>query len=149
MPRRPDGAGGSSQASEGGRGECPMELHGATIPDNLETVRGDPWSDRACHLPVSEPPRGSIKGPSPEIEVGGGNSEEGALGNRYKCSHLRQAREIAADGEQVPNRVGATRGDMPSEIPGIFLRQAHSSSGKIESKGKRDFQDVKFLSLCV
>lgn len=147
LPGRCDGAGGSSQAGFGGRGQRSLGLHSTAVSEGLETVCGDSRSVGACNLSLSEPSWGSIKGSSPEVEVSGTNTEERTMGNRHKRPHLRQARQIAADGKQIPQGSGATGRNLQDEIPGVFLREAISPSSKAQSEGKRDFQDVKFLSL--
>ena len=130
LPGRCDGAGGSSQAGFGGRGQRSLGLHSTAVSEGLETVCGDSRSVGACNLSLSEPSWGA--------------SRDHLLKLRSVAQIQRRGRWATDTSARIYDKPGR---NLQDEIPGVFLREAISPSSKAQSEGKRDFQDVKFLSL--
>ena len=86
----------------------------------MEASSCSPGHCGLCTEPVPEPTWGSQQRSFVAASQRSRHPEARPLGSGLQCKDLRQAREVAADGEQAQQEVVGPRGKSPIELPGLL-----------------------------
>ena len=128
------------------RGCGHVEVHSGAVPRNVEAGCGR-LGHRGCRPePLPEQTRGGQPRPPAATPQRPSHSEAGSLGCGLECEDLRQAREIAADGEQAQQEMVGPGREDPVELSGFLPQWYHAASSR-SSGCSEECRDKKFLSL--